>query len=130
MVILPLAAFTRRSPVTSPIHVSPLEFLTTAVPSTLPIRTAPEPVVTSASAGGPSDRDVAGARSQVERAGLVERGCRRRRSCSGTRRGDRWQRNAATPASPRTCDPVGSEICTSIESPPRAEATAASPSEP
>ena len=43
--ILPLAAFTRRSPVTSPIRVSPLEFLTTAAPSMLPITKAPEPVV-------------------------------------------------------------------------------------
>ena len=43
--ILPLAAFTRRSPVTSPIRVSPLEFLTTAAPSMLPITKAPEPVL-------------------------------------------------------------------------------------
>ncbi len=28
------------------------------------------------------------------------------------------QRNAATPVSPLTCDPAGSSICTSIDSPP------------
>jgi hypothetical protein len=44
-----LAAFTRRSPVTRPIQMSPLEFLTTAVPSMPSIRTEPEPVVSSAS---------------------------------------------------------------------------------
>ena len=41
--------FTRRSPVTVPIVVSPLEFLTTAAPSTSSMRISPEPVVTSAS---------------------------------------------------------------------------------
>ena len=69
--ILPFAAFTRTSPATSPIHVSPLEFLTTARPSTLAI-------AHGAGAGGdlgraddPVHGDVAGAGLELHRTGRL-----------------------------------------------------------
>ena len=103
---------------TSPIHVSPLAFLTTAVPSTPPIWTTPEPVVSSAL---PAARPTVMSPTPV----LSSTGSPALSTWISPTPVVRWhsprrpmQWNVATPASPRTCEPAGRSICTSIDSPP------------
>src|SRR5690348_11685699 len=112
--MLPLAAFTRRSPSASPIQLSPLEFLITALPSIWPSRTRPDPVLTSA---GPATRSATMAPAAVLASSGPVCSSWMSPAASLSRHSPRRpaQRNAATEASPYTCEPVGRPIVTSID---------------